>query len=812
MPAAAWVAAVGVALVLTAAAVLVVPAWNHIGSGVKLAGLVALNGLVAAAAAWARRSFPVVARSLAHLAATLVVPSGVAVMATAHQHWPAAIAVGGACGVVACVLQSRRWSAPWLLPAAELAGALSLAGIATGTTVPLGVAMAAAAAALLTVGRNRSAARVAIIAAAVPTLSALGALGVGPGTAVRLGARGDVLTWAGPVAGLIAAAVLVVVARRQRTMSLVPPAASALLSGLVAGLAQGHSTFSLWAGLPAFAVLLTLAVGDWLDAQARADVADGTAARASGTAAAGRADATAAASNNLATIARATTSVAHGALAGVGALLVAVPFAITHHGHRDVTLAGTLALWAVAFLAAGLPRPRFSPDAIDAARTTVPTSRQPWWTPLAALERAAAGLALVAAAATATGGHLAGPIAGVALIVGLVVIARSRVGRTLAAGAWQVLLPERITVTAITVVAAAHRGDRVSLIVGVAAAALAIVVGDRHNPIERQMVVAAVALATTVLVAWGWPVTAWAMAMGFAAAVIVLLAGRCVHGAAAVLVPLAATVLVAAHAGSPATALALLLAAAAVTGMAMVFERWTPLDTLAIALGIGASLVAVDAGLDNYLSLAIALIGAQCFLYGTVRGERRLQSAGAMGFAIGALSLPWTSGFVPWLVDGLAPHGITGTDLGVAVLCVGLLAGGVRLRQTNRSLSSWIAYGPGLALAGLHLLSTQVPAHQNGRIAVTIGLGVCAVAIGGLRRLASPLLVGTGLLVAATVLAAGHQLASLPVWVWLAVGGLVLLALALLIEKRSPGGDDDREQDGGGDGERLVQVVWRRFS
>ena len=793
MPAAAWVAAVGVALVLTAAAVLVVPAWNHIGSGVKLAGLVALNGLVAAAAAWARRSFPVVARSLAHLAATLVVPSGVAVMATAHQHWPAAIAVGGACGVVACVLQSRRWSASWLLPAAELAGALSLAGIATGTMVPLGVALVAAAAALLVAGWNRGAARLAILAAAVPTLSALGALGVGPGTAVRLGARGDVLIWAGPVAGLIAAAVLVVVARRQRTMGLVPPAASALLSGLVAGLAQGHAPFSLWAGLPAFAVLLTLAVGDWLAAQA--DTTDTTDSPRS-----------------LATVARVTTSAAHGALTGVGALLVAVPFAIAHHAHRDVTLAGTMALWAVAFLAAGLRRPRVSPIATDAASASGPASRPPWWTPLAALERAAAGLAIVAAAAAATGGHLTAPIAGVALTIGLVVAARSHVGRTMAKSAWQVLLTERIALAAITLVAAAHRGDRVSLVVGVAGAALALVVGDRHNPVERQLVVAAVALAATVLVAWGWPVAAWAMAMGFAGAVVVLLAGRCVHGAAAVLVPFAATVLVAGHAGSPATALTLLLAAAAVTGMAMVFERWTPLDTLAVALGIGAALMAVDAGLDNYLSLAIALIGAQSFLYGTVRRERRLQAAGAMGFAIGALSLPWTSGFVPWLVHGLAPHGVTGTDLGVAVLVVGLLAGGIRLRQVNRSLSSWIAYGPGLALAGLHLLSTQVPAHQNGRIAVTIGLGVCAVAVGGLRRLAAPLLVGTGLLVAATVLAAGHQLASLPVWVWLAVGGLVLLALALLIEKRSPAGDDDRELDAGRDGERLVQVVWRRFS
>ena len=80
------------------------------------------------------------------------------------------------------------------------------------------------------------------------------------------------------------------------------------------------------------------------------------------------------------------------------------------------------------------------------------------------------------------------------------------------------------------------------------------------------------------------------------------------------------------------------------------------------------------------------------------------------------------------------------------------------------------------------------------------------MAIGGWRRLAAPLFIGTALTATALVAATGHRLAVLPVWVGIAVGGVALLLLAALIEQRV---DDDTT---GEPGERLVEAVWNRFA
>ena len=156
--AATWMAAVGALLVLAAASVLVVGNWNHIDPTIKLAGLVAANGVIAAAAAALRRVSPVVSRALGHLAAMLAVPSGVAVMAAAHQHWPNAIAVGGLAGVLACATQARRLRAPLLELAAEGASVVALAGIGTLAHAPLGVLVGALALVAMFARRDVSAA------------------------------------------------------------------------------------------------------------------------------------------------------------------------------------------------------------------------------------------------------------------------------------------------------------------------------------------------------------------------------------------------------------------------------------------------------------------------------------------------------------------------------------------------------------------------------------------------------------------------------------------------------------------------------
>ena len=126
MPAATWVAGAGASLLLVAACVVVVGAWSEISPEVKLLGLLAANALVAVAASMARRPVPHVARVLAHLAATLAIPSSLIAMTVARQSWPVAITVGGAVGVLACGAQHRRWQAPLLVIAAEAAAILGL--------------------------------------------------------------------------------------------------------------------------------------------------------------------------------------------------------------------------------------------------------------------------------------------------------------------------------------------------------------------------------------------------------------------------------------------------------------------------------------------------------------------------------------------------------------------------------------------------------------------------------------------------------------------------------------------------------------
>jgi hypothetical protein len=62
---------------------------------------------------------------------------------------------------------------------------------------------------------------------------------------------------------------------------------------------------------------------------------------------------------------------------------------------------------------------------------------------------------------------------------------------------------------------------------------------------------------------------------------------------------------------------------------------------------------------------------------------------------------------------------------------------------------------------------------------------VVAMAIGGWKRLSAPLVIGSALLTTTIVIASGSQLASLPGWSWLVLGGIALLGLAATIERKS---------------------------
>ncbi|MGH8975247.1 MAG: SCO7613 C-terminal domain-containing membrane protein, partial [Acidimicrobiia bacterium] len=83
-------------------------------------------------------------------------------------------------------------------------------------------------------------------------------------------------------------------------------------------------------------------------------------------------------------------------------------------------------------------------------------------------------------------------------------------------------------------------------------------------------------------------------------------------------------------------------------------------------------------------------------------------------------------------------------------------------------------------------------------------VGVAAVAAGGAWRLAGPLVLGTGLLVAVTLHESLAALAGVPTWAWLATGGGFLLATGIALER-----SDTSPVEAG---RRVVDVLSERFA
>lgn len=739
---AAWVAAIGAALVLAAAGVLVVGQWNHIRPEIKLAGLVAANAAVASVAALARRRLPAVSRAVAHLAAMMTVPSGVAVMAAVHETWPVAIAVGGACGLVACAVQSRRWTAPLLEPAAEVAAVIGLAGVAALLDAPLGILVAGAAVVAFVGRRSMSAARLAALAVAVPVLAVFGALGIGPGTTVRLGARGDVLGWAAPVAGGVAALVYAALAQRRRHVAYVGLSVVAALTGAATGMAVLRATPALWLGAVAAAGLGLVTVAETLR---RGDDAA------------------------FAPVARLTVRAVSIAVTAAGVIAV-LPLAVVVSVPRtDAALAWALSVWA----------------ALAAVSAAVTMRGAPADVPAVGLRLSAATLGLVALT-LATGAWTA-PLAVAVALVLVAVAARTSVAEQYTLAAWV-----GVAVTGVRW----HEASAWCVAASVAAVVTATTVtASRRWAISRATRPLGWDEAIVLMVGAGaaaagaWPVARWAPTVLFgAAALVALVAGRRSTGAGLV----AAGAMAATLAGvgfTTGAAVGWVLGAVAVTLAAGVVESVPAFAVAAIGATAGSVVFAVAQPEQGLVSVAGVLVGAQAALYGYRRARQEYLLLGGAVSTASLLSLPVTSGALRWLLDTLAPHGITGTDLAVAGLAVGLVAFGIWLRRQMPTVSSWIAYGPALAVSGAHLLTTQAATGEVGRIAVAIGVGVVAVAVGGWRRLAAPLLAGPALIATSAIMASGHQLASLPVWVWLAVGGTGLLVVAALIEWRSPDTD-----------------------
>ncbi len=177
----------------------------------------------------------------------------------------------------------------------------------------------------------------------------------------------------------------------------------------------------------------------------------------------------------------------------------------------------------------------------------------------------------------------------------------------------------------------------------------------------------------------------------------------------------------------------------------------------------------------------------------TVLTMSTLSAAGVGGVLARArlgLTLPVVAGASAALfgLAALISAGVTPVELVTVPPAVGLLALGARALQQRSAMRSWPALGPGLAL-----LTVPSLLHDFGHTALwrTVALGVVAVAlvvIGAVRRLQAPLVLGSAVLLVHAVAQLWPWISAayvfVPWWLWLGIGGALLIYLAARYERR----------------------------
>ncbi|HEX5596422.1 MAG TPA: hypothetical protein VFX61_10445 [Micromonosporaceae bacterium] len=223
------------------------------------------------------------------------------------------------------------------------------------------------------------------------------------------------------------------------------------------------------------------------------------------------------------------------------------------------------------------------------------------------------------------------------------------------------------------------------------------------------------------------------------------------------------------------------------------------LGVAAVALAIGAALrvrrpvesavveVASHAGAVVALLLSaghLRYAAAVCTLWGVAVGLRALRpgESSRRRWILAAVAV-LSELVAAWLLLAAGRVAVLEAyTLPAAVLV--LLAGWWALRS-RPELSSWVGYGPGLAAALLPSLVSILAAPGQPWRRLLLGVGALAVVLAGaVWRRQAPVLLGGVTLVVVTL----HEIAELwdrwQRWIFLAVGGLVLISLAMTYERR----------------------------
>jgi hypothetical protein len=227
-------------------------------------------------------------------------------------------------------------------------------------------------------------------------------------------------------------------------------------------------------------------------------------------------------------------------------------------------------------------------------------------------------------------------------------------------------------------------------------------------------------------------------------------------------------------------AMAVLGVAVAALAVGALLHARRPVESLATeAFGHGEAVVAglLVIGQIRYVAMICTLwglaVGVRVLWPAEPPWRRWVRGAVALGSQLAAL----------WLL--LAAEQVALVEAyTLPAAAVGLAAGALAVRA-RPALSSWLAYGPGLAAALLpSLASVLVAGVQPGR-RLLLGAGALLVVLLGARwRRQAPVVLG-GLVLAVVAL---HELVSgwdrVPRWLFLAAGGFALIGLAVTYERR----------------------------
>jgi hypothetical protein len=794
---AVWVTGTGAFLLLAAAAVFTAVRWDQIPDAAKLAALGLATGAFLIAGRGLKATLPATAGALFHLGAFLVPIDVAAVGVRAELDWSTMLLVQGLAATATFGWAARSERSVVLRWAFAVAVVLLAGGIGATTDIPAALALAGFAVGAAAARREAFATGWAVLAGVTPLLVFVEQASLtGTGPVARLGLTGEPPRLAAALTGVVSAVVLAIAGRRRDDAGLVLVGTASAGLGVVASwtVADPGTGTTIVALCTTFLLVELTALATRHDPFWRVptDIVAQIAEWAAG----------------LATVVAAMT----------------VVFALVSDGTDTHVALGALTLGA-GWLAAD--RRRGSPGSVASA--------------------VGAATCLASAVAVGTGDDVALAVTLVA-IAALAVLSGHRAGTAIAVGA------------AIWAPVAAYASPTTVVTVGLLGTLVLVedAVRRSHRPMPDPH-------AADVAEQWTWVLSALAVVPGILAVacfidqtgqVVAGLVGGAVAATAVAgladratvsgrlslgTVPrLAALATVGIAAELPPNELATVaLAVTALGALDAVRARDPHLAmgaAIAAPVAIGAVAQAADlsvAASGVVLSVSAAVLAGLGALLGRRAGLPLLTAAGLAAVSGLALAATQPSAFADAVMitsgigmavavergrlDALFVAGLTLTagvwmrlaDAEVAasepyLLPVAALLLGAGLRARSTGTGSWVAYGPVITLLGGAALAERLTGGPGWHALVAGAVGIVAVAVGGQHRLAAPLFLGTGLLVALVGYETLAITAALPTWTWLAVGGTVLLSAGIAMERHDVGPVET--------GRRLVDVVDEHFA